>query len=69
MERQRFAVTKRAGIWGTVYIISGTPEDGEILPAEQADELIARFDDEQRLLAGNAQRTARSTQFSSNRAA
>jgi hypothetical protein len=69
MERQRLVVTKRASIWGMVYIIGGTEEDGEALPVEQADELIARFDHEQHLLAGSAQSIARSTQIPSNRAA
>jgi hypothetical protein len=49
MERQRQSVAKRAGAWGLVYIIGGTEADGEILPAEQADDLIARFDHEQAL--------------------
>jgi hypothetical protein len=49
MERQRLSVRKRAGIWGSVYIIGGTEADGELLSAEQADELIARFDHEQSL--------------------
>jgi len=49
MERQRLSVRKRVGIWGSVYIIGGTEADGELLPAEQADELIARFDHEQSL--------------------
>jgi hypothetical protein len=49
MERQRLAVTKRVGIWGSVYIIGGTEVDGETLPAEQADDLIARFEHEQAL--------------------
>ena len=49
MERQRLAVTKRVGIWGSVYIIGGTELDGETLPAEQADDLIARFEHEQAL--------------------
>ena len=49
MERQRLPVRKRVGIWGSVYIIGGTEADGELLPAEQADELIARFDHEQSL--------------------
>ncbi len=33
-----------------MYIIGGTEADGELLPAEQADELIARFEHEQDLL-------------------
>ena len=49
MERQRLSVRKRVGIWGSVYIIGGTEADGELLSAEQADELIARFDHEQSL--------------------
>jgi hypothetical protein len=49
MERQRLAVTKRVGKWGSVYIIGGTEVDGETLPAEQADDLIARFEHEQAL--------------------
>jgi hypothetical protein len=49
MERQRLLVRKRVGIWGSVYIIGGTEADGELLPAEQADELIARFNHEQSL--------------------
>ena len=49
MERQRLAVTKRVGLWGAVYIIGGTEADGETLPAEQADDLIARFEHEQAL--------------------
>jgi hypothetical protein len=49
MERQRLAVTKRAGAWGIVYIIGGTEADGDLLPTEQADDLIARFDHEQSL--------------------
>jgi len=49
MERQRLAVSKRVGAWGTVYIIGGTDADGEMLPTEQADDLIARFDHEQAL--------------------
>lgn len=52
MERQRLSVAKRAGAWGLVYIIGGTEADGEILPAEQADDLIARFDYEQALFSG-----------------
>jgi hypothetical protein len=49
MEYQRLAVTKRVGKWGSVYIIGGTEVDGETLPAEQADDLIARFEHEQAL--------------------
>ena len=49
MERQRLSVTKRVGIWGSVYVIGGTEVDGETLPLEQADDLIARFDHEQAL--------------------
>lgn len=49
METQRLSVRKRVGIWGSVYIIGGTEADGELLSAEQADELIARFDHEQSL--------------------
>jgi hypothetical protein len=49
MERQRLAVTKRVGIWGSVYIIGGTEIDGEMLSSEQADDLIARFEHEQAL--------------------
>lgn len=49
MERQRLAVTKRVGLWGSVYIIGGTEVDGETLPADQADDLIARFEHEQAL--------------------
>jgi hypothetical protein len=56
MERERLAVSKRVGTWGTVYIIGGTEADGEILPAEQADDLIARFDHEQALLGGGITR-------------
>ncbi len=68
MESQRLAVTKRVGIWGTVYIIGGTEADGEILPAEQADDLIARFDHEQALLGGGIHiPTAISTQFHADR--
>jgi hypothetical protein len=68
MERQRLSVTKRVGIWGTVYIIGGTETDGELLPAEAADDLIARFDHEQALLGGGVYRTpAMSTQFCGDR--
>ena len=49
MECQRLSVTKRVGIWGSVYIIGGTDVDGETLPAEQADDIIARFEHEQAL--------------------
>jgi len=49
MERQRLSVTKRVGMWGSVYIIGGTEIDGETLPAEQADDIIARFEHEQAL--------------------
>jgi hypothetical protein len=64
MERQRLAVTKRVGKWGSVYIIGGTEADGELLPAEQADDIIARFDHEQALLGGGVYHTpAISTQF------
>lgn len=49
MERRRLAVRKRVEVWGSVYIIGGTEEDGELLPAEQADDLITRFDHEQSL--------------------
>jgi hypothetical protein len=49
MERQRLSVRKRVGIWGSVYIIGGTEDDGELLPAEAANDLIARFDYEQAL--------------------
>ena len=49
MECQRLSVTKRVGIWGSVYIIGGTEVDGETLPAEQADDIIARFEHEQAL--------------------
>jgi hypothetical protein len=52
MERQRQPVAKRAGAWGLVYIIGGTEADGELLPADQADDLIARFDYEQALFGG-----------------
>src|SRR5260221_619135 len=49
MERQRLLVTKRVGKWGSVYVIGGTEVDGETLPAEQADDIIARFEHEQAL--------------------
>ena len=49
MECQRLSVTKRVGIWGSVYIIGGTEVDGETLPTEQADDIIARFEHEQAL--------------------
>ena len=49
MEHQRRSVTKRVGTWGSVYIIGGSEADGELLPAEQADDLIARFEHEQML--------------------
>jgi hypothetical protein len=49
MERKRLSVTKRVGAWGSIYIIGGTEADGEVLPDEQADDLIARFDHEQGL--------------------
>ena len=60
MECQRLAVTKRAGIWGSVYVIGGTEVDGEMLPSEQADDLIARFEHEQALFGRilNASNTA-----------
>ena len=32
-----------------MYIIGGTEVDGETLPAEQADDIIARFEHEQAL--------------------
>jgi hypothetical protein len=68
MERQRLSVTKRVGIWGTVYIIGGTEADGETLPSDQADDLIARFDHEQALLGGGVSRTtAMNTQFCADR--
>jgi hypothetical protein len=68
MERQRLSVTKRVGTWGTVYIIGGTEADGETLPSDQADDLIARFDHEQALLGGGVSRaTATSTQFCADR--
>ena len=57
MERQRISVTKRVGKWGSVYIIGGTAVDGEMLPAEQADDLIARFDHEQALFGRTLNRT------------
>lgn len=57
MERQRLAVTKRVGIWGSVYIIGGTELDGETLPAEQADDIIARFEHEQALFGRALNRT------------
>jgi hypothetical protein len=56
MERKTLAVTKRVGTWGSVYIIGGTEADGEILPSEQADDLIARFEHEQALLAESVSR-------------
>jgi hypothetical protein len=40
-----------------VYIIGGTEEDGELLSAEQADDLITRFEHEQSLF-GNAKSEA-----------
>ena len=52
MQRQRLAVTKRVGTWGSIYIIGGTEADGETLPAEQADDIIARFEHEQALFGG-----------------
>ena len=58
MERQRLSVTKRVGIWGSVYIIGGTVVDGETLPAEQADDIIARFEHEQALFGRALNRTA-----------
>jgi len=58
MERQRLAVTKRVGIWGSVYIIGGTEVDGETLPAEQADDIIARFEHEQALFGRALHRAA-----------
>ena len=68
MELQRLSVRKRVGIWGSVYIIGGTEADGELLPVEQADELIARFDHEQALLGGGVSRTtAMNTQFCADR--
>lgn len=50
MEHERLSVTKRVTAWGLVYRIGGTAADGEILPAEQAEDLIARFNFEQSLL-------------------
>jgi hypothetical protein len=61
MERQRLSVAKREGSWGLVYIIGGTEADGEILPAEQADDLIARFDHEQALFGSGVDWTNVST--------
>jgi hypothetical protein len=58
MERQHLSVTKRVGIWGSVYIIGGTEVDGETLPAEQADDIIARFEHEQALFGRALHRTA-----------
>jgi hypothetical protein len=58
MERQRLSVTKRVGIWGSVYIIGGTEVDGETLPAEQADDIIARFEHEQALFGRALNRVA-----------
>jgi hypothetical protein len=64
MEQQRLSVRKRVGVWGTVYIIGGTEADGELLSAEQADDLIARFDHEQALLGSGGYRIpAMSAQF------
>lgn len=51
MECQRRSVTKRVGIWGSVYIIGGTEINGETLPLEQADDLITRFEHDQALFA------------------
>lgn len=58
MERRRLSVAKRAGAWGLVYIIGGTEADGEMLPVEQADDLIARFEYEQALFGNDVGWTA-----------
>lgn len=50
MEHEQLLVTKRVTAWGSVYRIGGTAADGEILPAEQAEDLLARFNFEQSLL-------------------
>jgi hypothetical protein len=49
MEHERLAVTKRVTAWGLVYRIGGTAADGDMLPAEQAADLVARFHFEQSL--------------------
>jgi len=51
MEHERRSVTKRVTNWGLVYRIGGSAADGEMLPAEQAEELMARFNFEQSLLS------------------
>jgi len=54
MDYQRLTVTKRVSNWGAVYRIGGAPADGDILSAEEADDLIRRFSFEQSLLASSA---------------
>jgi hypothetical protein len=58
MEREQLVVTKRVEAWGLVYIIGGTAAEGDVLPTEQADDLVARFDHEQALFGFGMRYTA-----------
>ena len=54
MQHTQRSVTRYITRWGSVYRIGGADADGEILPPEQADDLIARFNFEQSLFSGSA---------------